>query len=48
MESVALETSFRPLIAVSNKLARQIFAVIKYGRKYDPNFGIFCQNEVVI
>ena len=36
------------LIAVSNKLARQIFAVIKYGRKYDPNFGIFCQNGVAI
>lgn len=36
------------LTAVSNKLARQIFAVIKYGRNYDPNFSIFRQNNVVI
>ena len=36
------------LTAVSNKLARQIFAVIKYGRNYDPNFSIFRQNDVAI
>jgi transposase len=30
------------LVAVANKLARQIFAVSKYERRYDPNFSINC------
>lgn len=28
------------LVAVANKLLRQIFAVAKYGREYDPSYGI--------
>jgi len=26
------------LIAVANKMLRQIFAIVKYGRVYDPNY----------
>ena len=28
------------MIAVAHKLLRQIFAVAKYGRVYDPNYGL--------